>query len=164
MSDLDPGKLHVRFADGVSTQELGSSRVYTLTHSDATGDLFLTIGSDVDREQISGWYTRFMRDEVIAGWEMVADPELHIHCHVSGGIVLGTASWREAIFRRHLPMVIAAFCYGDSLLFEQHPELDDARVVVHFHARQERYDRVETWGQLRDYRPEAVKSPALKAR
>jgi hypothetical protein len=155
MYGLDPSKLHVRFAEDISTQDLASSRVYTLTHSDATGELFLTIGRDVDRKQISGWYTRFMRDEVIARWEMDGDPELHFHCHISGGIILGTASWREAIFRRHLPMVIAAFRYGDNLLFEHHPELDAARVRVHFHDKRKRHDEVESWGQMKDYRFEA---------
>jgi hypothetical protein len=43
-------------------------RCYTLTHSDTTGELFLTIGPDFDRAQISGLYTRLMRDEVLAEW------------------------------------------------------------------------------------------------
>jgi hypothetical protein len=144
-------KLHVSFEEGVSPEGPLHPRAYTLTHSDATGDLFLTIGRDVNHDQISGWYTRFMRDEVVAMWETGVEPALHVHCHVSGGFVLGSASWRDAIFRRHLPMVMTAFRYGDRVLFEQYPALDDAQALVHFHARQQRFDRTESFGTLGDY-------------
>lgn len=152
MTDLDPGKLHVTFEEGTSPQGPLHPRAYTLTHSDATGELYLTIGKGVNHEQISGWYTRFMRDEVVAAWEDVEEPALHVHCHLSGGFVLGSAPWREAIFRRHMPMVIEAFRYGDRMLFERHPALDGSRVLVHFHARQRRMDRIEAFGTLGEYR------------
>lgn len=66
MSKLDPGKLHVTFNGGTSPVDLEFPRRYTLTHSDLTGDLFLTIGREYDEEHISGIYTRLMRDEVLA--------------------------------------------------------------------------------------------------
>jgi hypothetical protein len=69
MSRLRPDKLHVRCAGGVTPDGPITPRRYTLTHSDATGDLYLTIGPDYDRQQISGWYTRLMRDEVLAEWD-----------------------------------------------------------------------------------------------
>ncbi len=69
MSRLRPQKLLVRFAPGVASEGPVAPRCYTLTHSDATGDLFLTVGPGYDRQQISGWYTRLMRDEVLAKWQ-----------------------------------------------------------------------------------------------
>jgi hypothetical protein len=69
MSRLDPRKLHVQFAPGVMPQGPLAPRRYTLTHSDSTGDLFLTVAPEVDRKQIAGWYTRLMRDEVLAEWQ-----------------------------------------------------------------------------------------------
>lgn len=68
MGRLNPRKLHVRFAAGGTPQGPLTPRRYTLTHSDSTGDLFLTIAPEVDRKQIAGWYTRLMRDEVLAQW------------------------------------------------------------------------------------------------
>ena len=65
---LRPEKLHVRFLPGAAPEGPITPRCYTLTHSDATGDLFLTIGPQYDREQVSGWHTRLMRDEVLAEW------------------------------------------------------------------------------------------------
>ena len=153
MSRLQPGKLHVRFAAEVTPDGPITPRRYTLTHSDATGDLYLTVGPDYDRQQISGWYTRLMRDEVLAEWHNGEDgPALHVHCHVSGGLVLGSAGWRDAIFRRELPLVLEAFRFGDRRLFEIEPGLDEASIWIHFHATRPRYNRTEPWGVPDDYR------------
>jgi len=152
LSRLDPRKLHVTFAPGVSPQGPVLPRAYTLTHSDSTGELFLTVGPSYDRRQISGWYTRLMRDEVLAEWRMENTARLDVHCHVSGGLVVGSARWRYDIFRGHLPMVIEAFRYGDREFFLTHPDLDEATVWVHFHSTRARYEVSEAWGRLRDYR------------
>jgi hypothetical protein len=152
MSRLRPEKLHVRFVPDTTPEGPVTPRCYTLTHSDRTGDLFLTIGPDHDRQQISAWTTRLMRDEVLAEWRAEdGGPSLQVHCHVSGGLVLGQAGWRDAIFQRELPLVLEAFRFGDRRLFEAQPELDQAPIRIHFHARQSRYDRVESWGTPADY-------------
>ena len=104
----------------------------------------------------SGLYTRLMRDEVLAEWAASADgPELRAYCHVSGGVVFGSAGMRDAIFRRELPLVLEAFRYGDSAFFAAHPELDRAPVMVYFQSHLARYNRVEPWGAPADYRLEA---------
>jgi hypothetical protein len=124
-----------------------------LTHSDRTGDLYLTIGAEYDEAQISGWYTRLMRDEVLAEWQQDEQGlSLHVHCHVSGGLVLGTARWRYAILQRELPLVLEAFRFGDRMLFVAHPELDQAPIWVHFHSTQSRYDQTQSWGTPADYK------------
>jgi hypothetical protein len=153
MNRLRPEKLHVRWIEGITADGPIAPRRYTLTHSDATGDLFLTIGADYDRKQISGWYTRFMRDEVLAEWREDADgPALHVTCHVSGGLVFGPASWRYAIFQRELPLVLEAFRHGDRALYAVHPELDQAPIKVHFRSTRRRYRGMERWGTPADYR------------
>lgn len=153
MSDLNPAKLHVTYLPGTTPTMPLRPRRYTLTHSDQTGDLFLSIGQDYDHRAISGWYTRLMRDEVLAEWQSGGrGPELHVHCHVSGGLVVGSAAWRYAIFQRHMRQVLQAFRYGDGPFFAAHPAYEAAPVFVHFHARQPQYRRVESWGTMAAYR------------
>ena len=153
MSRLRPEKLHVRLTAGSMVDGPVMPRRYTLTHSDTTGDLFLTIGPGFDQAQISGWYTRLMRDEVLAEWRDDEDgPSLHVFCHVSGGLVFGSASFRYAIFRQELPLVLESFRYGDRGLFEAHPELEEAPIRVHFRSCRRRYHRRERWGTPADYR------------
>jgi hypothetical protein len=153
MSRLQPDKLHVQFAAGTTPEGPLSPRRYTLTHSDATGDLFLTVAPEVDQKQVSGWYTRLMRDEVVAEWQEGEDgPALHVFCHVSGGVVLGTTAMRDEIFRRELPLVLEALRFGDGALFEARPELDGAPLWVHFESTVPRYHQTERWGTPADYR------------
>ena len=154
MARLDPEKLHVRLLSGTTATEPFTPRRYTLTHSDFTADLYLTVGPTYDRKQITGWYTRLMRDEVLAEWrDEAGELTLHVHCHVSGGLVVGTPGWRDEIFRRELPLVLEAFRFGERGLFDAHPALDQSPVLVHFHATQPSLNRVEHWGVVGDYRP-----------
>lgn len=150
---LDPAKLYVRYLPGAAHDGPATPRCYTLTHSDRTRELFLTIGATFDRQQISGLYTQLMRDEVLAEW-MLDDgrPALHVFCHVSGGLALGSAGWRERILRKHLPLALEALRYGDRLLFAARPELDAAPLLIHFAARQERYRCSEQWQTAGAYR------------
>ena len=152
MSHLNIQKLHLKFSEDITPEGPVTPRAYTLTHSDSTGEMYLTIGPRHDNQQISGWYTRLMRDEVVAEWQSEEESELHVHCHVSGGLVFGFAGWRDSILRRHLPLVLETFRYGDRALFEAFPELNLAPISVHFHATQERFDRIEDWGKPGDYR------------
>ncbi len=84
-----------------------------------------------------------MRDEVLAEWELSESITLHVFCHVSGGLVFGTARIRDSIFRFHMPTVLEAFCCRDHILLKIHTELAKGKVVVHFIARQKRYDKDE---------------------
>jgi hypothetical protein len=153
MNHLNPEKLHIRFLSGSTNDGPRIPRCYTLTHSDTTGELFLTIGPTYDHKQISGWYTRFMRDEVLATWEMDEEEmSLHVHVHVSGGLILGSAKWRDKIFRHHMPQVLEAIRYGDRELVKEYPELEQAPIMIHFHARTPKHYLIETWGILGDYR------------
>ncbi len=152
MSRLDPEKLHVR-VEGVSLSVFALPRRYTLTHSDRSGDLFLTIGVDFDYEQISGLYTRLMRDEVLAEWKTSQDDlYLHVYCHVSGGFVFGTASLRESIFRREMSLVLEAIRHGDRELIDGDSRLDQAEVLVHFRKSKTDNCESEEWGPLRKYK------------
>ena len=82
-------------------------RCYTLTHNDLTGQLLLTIGHQYNRTQLSGWYSRLLRDEILAYWQFSSDqPVLHIECHISGNETwLAPPFLRDYIFRREMPLV-----------------------------------------------------------
>ena len=152
MQRLNPKKLHVTYLTGATPDKLIVPRRYTLTHSDITGNLFLSIGGEYDTKQTSKLYTRLMRDEVLA--ELVNNEssfELRVHCHISGGLIVGSAGWRYSIFRSELPLVLEAIRYGDKALFEKNPELDHIPVYIHFHSKKRLYDVIEQWTTLNAY-------------
>ena len=149
MSRLNPSKLHVRFLSEKESEEVLPRR-YTLTHSDRTGALYLTIGPDYDFDQIKGWYTRLMRDEVLA--ELLQDEngyKLHVYCEVKRGF--GTRKFRERIFRRELPLVLEAISYGDRELFSNESQFSEADVMIHFCDKDPKHNRIENWGPITKY-------------
>ena len=153
MQRLNTVKLHVTYLTGTTPELLIVPRRYTLTHSDITGELFLSIGRDYDTKQISRLYTKLMRDEVLA--ELSDDDDslaFKVYCHVSGGFVIGTAKWRYNIFKSELPLVLEAIRYGDRSIFEQQPNLDTIPVLIKFKSTDRRFNKVEIWGTMFEYR------------
>ena len=145
-------KLQVKFMEDVDSRGPIDRRRYTLTHSDFSGDLFLSVGLEFDLKAISGFYTRLMRDEVLAEWlKKDENYSLHVYCHVSGGIILGTAGWRYSIFKRELPLVLRSICNGDKELFNEYPNLKNYTIFVHFKSKNKKFDKVEKWGTPKDY-------------
>ncbi len=152
MGVLGLEKLRVKFLGGVDSHGPVDGRCYTLTHSDFSGDLFLSIGLEFDAKTISGFYTRLMRDEVLAEWlKEEGKYLLHVYCHVSGGIIIGTAGWRDSIFRKELPLVLRCICNGDKGLFCLHPSLKNADIFVHLKSSNKKFNKVEQWGTPKQY-------------
>ncbi|MFX1281213.1 MAG: staygreen family protein [Promethearchaeota archaeon] len=151
MSELVSEKLHVEYKNATELVDSIIPRRYTLTHSDTTGDLFLTVGTDYDYQQISGLYTRFMRDEVLAEWKKVEENyELHFYLHVSGGLLFGWARMRDRIFRHHLPLVFKTIKQGDERLFKVFPYLSESQIYVHFNSKNKKYDKIENFGKIKE--------------
>jgi hypothetical protein len=152
MKRLNPQKLHIAYLTDANLEDLILPRRYTLTHSDITGKLFLTINNAYETKQISGLYTKLMRDEVLAEFTKEEGLVFNVYCHVSGGFVFGTAKLRYIIFRHELPLVLEAVRFGDRNLFEKIPNLDKTPVFIHFQSTDNRFNKVENWGTMADYR------------
>ena len=132
------GKLTISWLDGGATVSAGgvggdtSRRRYTLTHNDLTGALQLSVGAEYNAAQVSGWYTRLLRDEVLAE---LRDGALHVHCHVAGrgDWWLAPSPLRSFIFRREMPLVLDTLRFADREFLRLHAA--GAPVLVHLHDR-----------------------------
>jgi hypothetical protein len=163
VSRFDPTKLHVTYAEGYSPDASPHDaplvpRRYTLTHSDATGDLFLTVGSEYDTVALTTFQVRTLADEVVGEWVEDPAPRLVVHCRAQGGLAIIRAKTRVRMFHGHMPMTLVAMHYGDGAYLEAHPELDAAPVEVWFHYRHGMFgrrrgpsDEREQWGRFGDY-------------
>jgi hypothetical protein len=93
-----------------------------------------------------------MRDEVLAEFKDdggAVSP--HVYCHVSGGVVFGTAGLRNNILHHHMRMVLESLRYGDRELVSAYPRLNQVKVHVHFASNHVRYNQVEDWGLVKEY-------------
>lgn len=148
MSKLNPEKLSVEFREGVTTTEPIIPRRYTLTHSDITAELFLTIGLNYALDK-----TNSTRDEVLGEWINENGYLFYAYLYIDGNGQYGpmVKAIRNFIFMRELPLALEAIRYGDSEFFSAHPELDSSPIMVSFISDSKKYNRVENWGTFSDY-------------
>jgi len=94
-------------------------RKYTLTHSDITGELFLTIAAKYDYDKITD-----MRDEVLAEWIMVnSEYALMVNVMVDKKKNPIMSAVRNSIFTKELPLALQALRYGDREFFRENSSL-----------------------------------------
>ena len=133
---FDPDRVSVSFAEDTCRRiaEPDRTRRYTLTHNDLTQHLTLSVASDFNPDgQADVWYTRLLRDEVLAEW---CDDGLHVHCLV--GVdghwwIAWAKQLRAIVFRQKLPLVLDTLRYAEADLLLTNPSLASAPVFVHFH-------------------------------
>lgn len=148
MNRLNPEKLYVSFRPGTTPIQPIIPRRYTLTHSDITAELFLTIGPNYAYEKIGP-----SRDEVLAAWQTTNNSYvLSVYLYV-GGEQFGkaTAAIRYKIFKQELSLALEAIRYGDRYFFETHPKLDTAPIWVYFNSLYPPFNHVKYWGTLVEY-------------
>lgn len=130
MNKFNPERLSVEYRDGVTATDPVISRHHTLTHSDDTGELFLTIGTQFAWDKVNN----DMRDEVIGEWKTNGH-SIYYNAYVmvnKEGQDFNTAMRRYEVFRRELPLALTAIRYGDRFLFNVYPALDNGLIIVNF--------------------------------
>ncbi|TSI11070.1 staygreen family protein [Lysinibacillus sp. BW-2-10] len=144
MSKFNPEKLSVQYRNGMTAMQPVIPRRYTLTHSDDTGDLFLTIGNEYAWDKVNPK----MRDEVLGEWRINGGYIYFcVYLHIDQGEYdQNTSSKRMEIFKRELPLALTAIRYGDRLLFNKYPNLDNAMIIVNFMSTYPQFNRQEIWG------------------
>ncbi|MHC0039729.1 staygreen family protein [Pseudoneobacillus sp. C159] len=148
MANFIPEKLFVEYRDGVTTTEPLIPRCYTLTHSDITGELFLTIGNKYAWDKINP-----MRDEVSGVWKKHGNSLYYcVYVYIDQGEYSQNASAkRDEIFRRELPLALTAIRYGDRMLFDTNPNLDHTPIIMNFMSSYPQFSRQEIWGTFKNF-------------
>lgn len=147
MSKLNPEKLSVEFRQGVTPTEPIIPRRYTLTHSDITAELFLTIGLNYAFDKINA-----MRDEVLGEWVYVKKQYYyHVYLYVDGQFGPAAATIRNQVFIRELPLALEAIRYGDNKFFSIHSEFNHVPIIVYFISTIPKFNRIENWGTFSEY-------------
>ena len=148
MKKLNTENLQVNFGMGTGETEPIIPRKYTLTHSDITGELFLTIAAKYDYEKISD-----MRDEVLAEWSMIYNEyALMVNVMVDKENNPVMSAVRNNIFVKELPLALQAIRYGDRKFFRANPYLDKAPIYIKFNSVYPMFNRLELWGTPSNYK------------
>lgn len=129
--------------DGVTATDLVIPRCYTLTHSDLTGQLFLSIGFHYAWEKINP-----KRDEVLGEWKIYGNSLYYnVYLYIDQGEYnQDEAAKRAEIFNRELPLALKAIHYGDRFLFNAYPHSNHAAIIVNFISAYPQFAKQENWG------------------
>jgi len=147
LNKLNPEKLSVSIRPGITPMNPIIPRHYTLTHSDTTAELFLTIGRTYAYDEIGA-----MRDEVRAKWVFTDNQyKLYVYVYVGGPFGKDMAAIRYQIFVKELPLALEALHYGDRLFFNNHAPLNFAPIWVHFESIYPEFKHTEFWGMPEQY-------------
>jgi hypothetical protein len=148
LSNFNPEKLFVAYTSDVTASEPVIPRCYTLTHSDITGELFLTIGIQYAWENINP-----KRDEVLGEWKQNGDSlYYYVNLYIDQGEYnINVAAKRNEIFRRELPLALTAIRYGDRFLFSSCPQLDHTLIIINFISTYPQFARQESWGAFHQF-------------
>jgi hypothetical protein len=149
MSVFIPSKLSVTYLAPATPFRPVEGRKYTLTHSDTTGQLFLSIGCNYNYSAIN--YN--MRDEVLAEWiPQLGEYSLCARVYVSGGEYdENYTKVRFMIFQKELNLALKAMVNGDQAFYSNFPWLLDAPIYVHFESIYPPFNQVIFYGTPRNY-------------
>jgi hypothetical protein len=160
MSLFNPSKLSVTLMPPITPSRPIEGRRYTLTHSDQTGQLFLTIGPNYETTMIDNK----LRDEVIAEWlPFNGEYKLFGRVHISSGEYDEKyAKVRFMIFQKELSLAIKAIVYGDQTFYCYFPWLLDAPIYIQFDSIYPAYHQVMYYGTPRQYLTAIYNEPVIK--
>ena len=149
LSDFNKEKINVVFAADVDKHAPIIPRRYTLTHSDETGELFLSIGKYYDYSNVNE-----SRDEVLGCWNCDENNVYYLRFEVLLDACGGEEKLaiRNKIFRNELPMAIRAIIYGDREFLLACEELYESKIIIKFKSSNKSYSAVEQWGYVKDYK------------
>ncbi|WP_054738880.1 staygreen family protein [Cellulosilyticum ruminicola] len=140
-------QIFVEYRDKVTKTTPTQNRTYTMTHSDETGDLFVTIGliyaDDMTYEIQDQVYLRFtpLADKWILLGEVLIDSE----------DFEGNKQVRYDIFKRKMPLALQAIYTADKAFFDAYPELKDAPILIRFKSTDSKYDKLYDYGSIGNY-------------
>ena len=145
---FNPDNLETTFVEPMTPFGPIENRKYTLTHSDETSMMFLTIADFHDYNAIN----KDMRDELLGSWKISEDDSYRIYFYAYVGETdFISASIKYGAFKYHMKLALEAIFYGDRDLFIKNPNLLNTPVFVKFDSSIPMFDNYESYGYVKDY-------------
>ena len=144
---FSPDKLETIFIEPITLYGPIKDRKYTLTHSDNTGVMFLTIANKYDYCAIN--YD--LRDEILGTWKTYDNSyNLFFYAYI-GDLDYLDALYRYNIFKSHMNSALQAIIYGDRELLNKHKELLNTPIYIKFDSSIPIFNNYEFYGYVNDY-------------
>ncbi|MBR3771373.1 MAG: hypothetical protein IKL07_03810 [Clostridium sp.] len=147
MEKIEPARVFTEMRDYITPFQPVMGRKYTMTHSDETGDLYVTIGMQYAEDKVEP-----MRDEVRMEFEDTENGLVLVgEVLIDGDGVEGKSEFRNEIFAREMGIALQAIRYADQELFSSNPELDQIPVLIWFRSADPAYNKLYEYGTMSEY-------------
>ena len=146
--DKKDSNTYIEYRDSFTAEGPVQGRKYTITHSDTTGDLFVTVGNDYAEDKID----QKMRDEVRLKWiKSLKRPALIGTVFLDGDDMKRDVIKRKEIFVKEMPTALKGLRKVEDTLFQMNPCLDKAQVIIGFESSNPMYQGWHSFGVIGDY-------------
>lgn len=148
MKYFDASKVIVEFRNDVNYNLPVLGRSYTVTHSDSTGEIFVTIGTQYATDKFNS-----LNDQVLLCMECYNG-----HFQLNGMVSLDlpgsnySAPQRGKIFYDNMNIALMAIRYADRQFYERCCFLDNTPIFIHFCSHEPRLNKVYSFGEISEYK------------
>ncbi|KGP70779.1 staygreen family protein [Pontibacillus yanchengensis] len=145
---FSPTRSYVQYRPDIQHFTPFWQRKYVLTHSDQTGDLFLTVSKTYAMDQVNE-----MRDEVLGKW-IVNQNRIEFRGEVFVGnedIARSIQNIRYNIFNKEMPTALQGIFYGERWLLEMQPFLTQSPIYILFKSNHPEFRGYQSFGYVKDY-------------
>ena len=144
---FNPSKVHTEFRNNISSYNPVIGRKYTITHSDETAELFVTIGTEYATDLYSP-----IRDELILSIDDVDNNIiLQGYVNVDSHNNFGTRKLRNDIFLREIPLALKSTFYADRIFFQNYNCLMNVPVIINFLSADKQYNKRYYYGTIGNF-------------
>lgn len=145
--NFNPNKLETTFVEPITLYSPIKGRKYTLTHSDDTGMMFLTISNEYDYSAIN----QDLRDEILGTWKIYDNSyKLFLYAYI-GDLDYFASLAKYNAFKYHMNSALQAIIYGDKELLKKSPELVNSPIYIKFDSYIQIFNNYEFYGYIKDY-------------
>lgn len=138
-------KIFVQYQPPIHPDQPVFPRKYIVTHSDITGDLFLTVSPKILNKRTPD------RDEVFAKW-IYKKGYYALICWVDvDGNQPERAQQRYQIFKKEMPKALQTIIYGDRFFLACHFWLYSATIYVHYKSKFKPFRKKYCYGPVKDF-------------
>ncbi|MGM9986844.1 MAG: staygreen family protein [Bacillaceae bacterium] len=142
-----PAKLETTFVDPITPYSPIKGRKYTLTHSDMTSMMFLTIATEYNYSAIN----QDLRDELLGTWKTYDNSyKLLLYAYIGDSDYYVSLTKYHA-FKYHMDLALQAIMYGDRELLKKYPELANCPIYIKFDSFIPIFNNYEFYGYIKDY-------------
>ena len=144
---FNPDKLKSTFVEPITLYGPIKDRKYTLTHSDDTGMMFLTVANEYDYSAIN----QDLRDEILGIWKTYYNSyNIFFYAYI-GDLNYFDALYRYNIFKSHINSALQSVIYGDRELLKKYPKLLNTPIYIKFDSSIPIFNNYEFYGYVNDY-------------